>query len=896
MGNVQDISSPIIFGNCYLKRMSASLGFNSSPSTCELELVPGTGSATDLAYGVSGVLDVSGLDPGKVSGVRIGAFNFAGLVQSWFKNYGTNGLTYTVKLVDPRVLFDNIPVVMGYDVMSTGINFKNVLNCFSYYQTPKNAGITPNGVIFSNVRNYLASGAQIELFDKPFRFQFASGFFDGTGSVNPVGIPPWYTIKANQMSLSQLMGQVAQDMGWDYYAYLDPSGNYGSVATTGHIRFELIKRYQAVNPSELDTFITNSYASGTQINYRRGRELKTDASMVIVNGAPLTTWTSFNTAQNEVVPYWGRSKSGSAVYSSDRGGDHNSLSNEWGIVLLEHIYGSGVDDTLNLTSSVNRPGFRIKFTDTTITRNFTVNTYPPSISISSSDVTTTGYYASENMLRAALYNQDAWESIFYKEDPVAAEQLGITESPFRTKSEIVSSQADILSAVRLYKINPNGRGNRDSFENALIGAVYQAFRTAAENFYGRQWYCVSNSAAQTVYPQYSNSWAASANSIGTREYPELEYEPVAAAWADAGYPSGIGTNHQLLLSYRGSSFKDEKGRLKAFVSWTGYNDNSTNTYFKHPIDISLIPPTEMFVEQGNKLCLPVQYEVYEKKPCDFIVTIPYQLQAAIGNTLTNPTDNLKNPDQQSYKDFLFAMGYNQTEINRYNLLKNLGENIEFGLAPARPYLVDCTAQNNGFFIPVQWKNRNFGPWSASGTKLAGINLINDNDLEPCNFGDVDELNIVGPQTAAKAISIANVIDSADITEAGLPVYNLGQAIGDNSNVTSISLQWGTEGLTTSYSLRTFALPAIRLSKSFEDRIIRAQNIAIYAQRELVDLNKILSRVSDDTGQINKASEIKDAVNMSTDRRDKNKNQGAGSDYGYIISTVPAFDASGNFIG
>ena len=865
----QDVTSKIIFGGGYLKRLTAQLGLNSTPSTVELEVIPGydAEAITDNATG----FDLANLEPGKTSGITIGQFKFVGIIQSWLENYSTAGLTYTVRMADPRILFDNVPVVIGPGVVNaSGSNYANILNSWAFYGTPSGAGLTDNGIIFRNVRDYLSStGTTINVLDKRFNLVFSSDFNDGTGVLNPTGIPPWYTIKANVVSLTQLLSQVGEDQGFDYYCYITPTGYTTSTGVINNIQIATIKRLNAADPSGIDNFIAGATASGTRIAYSRGKELRLDSNAAVISGPPLTLWTSYNSANGEVLPYWGRANDGSAVYSQG-----SILTARKAIVLLDNIYGSGVNNTLNHSA------FRVSYDKYTINRTFTPNVFPPVMSVSGPTPTdVTGYYATENMMRAALYSQEAWEAMFYREDQAAAQQLGIANAEFRSPTDlenIINSKGDLQRALRLSVISPSGKGNRDPYTHALINAVYENFRTTADTYYGRQWILASN-VSHSVFA--NNSRWEHDGYASTSNYPTLEYAPVGAAWAEImSAPSGI-NNHDVLVALRSSTFKDEQNKLRAFVSIRDYTNTVGNTNMRYPVDTSIIPPDQVCIDNG-KLCLPIQVEVYEKKPSRFIVSLPVSVQGTIATS--------GNPDQHAYKEFLFAMGYSQTQIDKYGLMKNLNDNNVYGLAPARPYIIDSAAQTYGFFIPVEFATKNFGPWANTALKPLGINLITDNDLQPATFGGYSYLESAGNQTAAKVVSTAYIVDSADLNIAGLPDYNLGENIGDNGNITSISIQYGVDGLTTAYTIRTFALPNVRNSKLLWDKIIRNQNKISYSQRELVDINKRIEKI--DSGQVNTVREIKEAVGD----KGRLKNSGGGKAVTQLMGFVKPADASGNY--
>ena len=99
-----------------------------------------------------------------------------------------------------------------------------------------------------------------------------------------------------------------------------------------------------------------------------------------------------------------------------------------------------------------------------------------------------------------------------------------------------------------------------------------------------------------------------------------------------------------------------------------------------------------------------------------------------------------------------------------------------------------------------------------------------------------------------------------MTLAGLPIFNLGANVGDNSNITSISFQVGQEGLVTNYSLRTFAVPPGKPSKLLTDKISEVYNETHKNKKDIVNLNKFIGKERNTT--ITKVSEIQKAFDTS----------------------------------
>lgn len=877
----QNVTAPICLFGGYLKRVTANLGFNSSPSTVDLEIVCGTGSvAEDVTNNATG-FNESLAYPGNISGLNIGAFKFIGIITNWTENWSTAGRTYNIRLSDPRIIFDCIPVVLNSNVLGTG-SYNNLLNVFDYYQEPSGGGFVEAGTLFRPVRDFLAStGTYVRIRDKRFNLILGSGFADGSGTINPNGITNWYRIKADYLSLNQLLQQVGEDNGFDFYSYIISDGYDPSTSIVNDIKIETIQRTQATGSTQIIDFVNGAIASGTLLSYKRGQELRPDCNAVVVTGPPLTRWIGFNSAPSvspvSILPYWGRSSDGSAIFPPHTGSPGDRIS---GYVVLDHITGSGVNTRLSDTA------FRIDYTKYTITSVGGSDVYPQNISIGISAAETTGYMADESVLRAALYNQESWEAMLFEKQPIIAQKLGILTNRFRNASDFqnqINNRVEIQRALSLTKTSiSSGVVARDDYVNALIGAVYEATRSVADEFYGRQYICFVPGTGLGVFPEFDSDWLNNRTLSVESVFPTIEWEPIESAWSEGGLTSGV-LNHEVLNNTNRELFKDSLGRLKAFVSYKEYQTGHNG--FPYPIDTSVLSQGSYLIDQGDKLVVPINVEQYEKWPEYCIVKIDANIQG--GPPAINATGY---PEQLAMIDFLREMGYTKTQIDQYQLTRRGGESFEFGMAPPRPMNIECTAGNYGVHFPVQFINRNFGPWQSGAlSPNLGCKLVQDNELGPWTFGGYANMELAAQQTIAKSLATSDVIDFADLTLAGLPVFNLGDNIGNNANITAISLQYGIDGLTTNYSVRTFPLSQLRSSQLLNNRITKVFTEANVLRREIININDRIER-KNDSSQVNKVSEI-----LSNDIKPKNHNNDSQRSFDFIISTVKPADSSGYYV-
>lgn len=851
---IQDVASGIPFAGCYVQRFSSTFGINSSPTTVELTLVPGDpNSQHDINGDSTGGIPVTGFNPdvcpGYITGIEIGAFKFVGIITQDEENFGTAGKTNTVRISDPRVLFDNVQIVLDsrlnidHDYIALS-GLSNYLDVFHYYTDNVEADKNAIGISYRKVRDFLSNSGYINLYGRPCTLSFSSGFLDYASGINEDGIPIWYRLPAASLSLSALLNKVSEDFNKDYYAHidydswiLDPTGML--VVNINHIN-----RNEANDLSGINTIISGAINDGVMISYKRGRELRTDPVTTAMVGPQLTYWSTPNHASSEIRRFWGFTHYGIALTTA-----HNS---NQGIVLLDHIVGK---KSSNIASTVNVVGkiYQKSANSTGI--------YPPLITSVTINTNISGYLASDTLLRASLYSKEAWESVLFKENETFAKQIGIPRQRFRTGPEY-DDLIDSLAVTGVpfgrlgitLSIIGSGITDRDDQTEALISAVYEATKSVSEQHYGKSW----------LVKLDSSNWIKQETFEGTELFPTIEFEIADAAWSQGfgggAYPYNI-TNHELLHQYNNPLFKDSFGRIRAFVSLVDYND-LTDGYivgdFPYSIDTSNISPDQMFIEQGDKLVLPISVTHYNLYPASGIVELPIPIEGLVS---TSGYD-----DKVAFYQFLKYMEYTDDQIEEYLLLDKVDDNSAFGLAPPRlPYILSVQ-ENYGIHIPLQSNVSKYGPFISSGSVPGGLQLIEDDNLAPWIYGSVTGLNEAGKQSVISSNNTIHKVISADLSLAGLPDYNIGDNIGDTSNITALSLQLGTDGLITNYTVRTFVLPPFKTTKMLQDKI---GSILLQTQKntkELVDLDKVKDTDEKPSTQYVRPSQI----NPKQKIKDKNR--------------------------
>lgn len=139
-------------------------------------------------------------------------------------------------------------------------------------------------------------------------------------------------------------------------------------------------------------------------------------------------------------------------------------------------------------------------------------------------------------------------------------------------------------------------------------------------------------------------------------------------------------------------------------------------------------------------------------------------------------------------------------------------------------------------IPLTSTWVTYGPWyedNSVAQQMVGVQT--DDTLVPWNFERPnasdseflingtgaewdDNLEAAGQERLERTLSLIDSVDSANIVVAGFPEFGPAQGFGFNSNLTNISVNFGIGGVTTTYTLSTYAQKPGSYRKSDYDQI------------------------------------------------------------------------------
>lgn len=129
-------------------------------------------------------------------------------------------------------------------------------------------------------------------------------------------------------------------------------------------------------------------------------------------------------------------------------------------------------------------------------------------------------------------------------------------------------------------------------------------------------------------------------------------------------------------------------------------------------------------------------------------------------------------------------------------------------------------------IPLTSNWVSYGPFFSTNEQAKGMVGIDvDQSLVPWNFPRPKSnqswdanLNAAGIEKLNRSLSILDYVDNANITVAGLPEFGPADRLGFNSNITTISTNFGIGGVKTTYSLATYSARPGTFRKSEYDSI------------------------------------------------------------------------------
>jgi len=389
------------------------------------------------------------------------------------------------------------------------------------------------------------------------------------------------------------------------------------------------------------------------------------------------------------------------------------------------------------------------------------------------------YPATVLELRCALVNFDTWTFYIakYKRDFLRKIDIPSLYLPDSAKDAVVKIK-DFLLDYRENNMGLFARSDESDHFNRLE-RIYEFVRKYAEEYYGRQWlvripYVLKYRDGETGEVIYSR-------------------EPV-----EGGY-QGEGTEPLGLSELNEDHFRHQDGRFMAFVKFDHVgsgvdlrNIDMNNVVIQYDPEIPIPlprgsggPSVSMFMK------CTVDPEIIETPEPAVLVTLPHALHTS--QNVTGYAGDV------SVLAKLF--GFEDDDEDKEEKTKNI---LERNLSAIGLSIYPKAIGPSQAAIPLLKRRETYGPWYRMNPQGGQIHVEQDENLVPWNFGGYVPLASAAEARVEDGVTNMVIGEMGSIELAGAPLISLGdRLIADGPNVTNITVQYGGEGVTTTYTLRTF---------------------------------------------------------------------------------------------
>jgi len=270
------VTTPLKFLNATVLSFNTNLGLGGSESTLNVDLIEDCeADPPDQFLPAYNLIEVGA--PVYFSTClqdqdSIDCFTFGGVLTSWTVNQGGSGKTYNTKVSDPRQLLENTIVIIDTYV-GPPIQATNYFNVYSGYEREildgdcdvfGSSGSTERGMPYKKIIDKLQE--MNPTICSPTGYQFTIDF----GSF-PENVPQYYSVPGPAISILQLLQDVCDVLGLEFYVKLLPGG----IISIGTIDLK-------IPPDSFSTIIDAYNGVATELSY--GEELRNEKTKAVIFG------------------------------------------------------------------------------------------------------------------------------------------------------------------------------------------------------------------------------------------------------------------------------------------------------------------------------------------------------------------------------------------------------------------------------------------------------------------------------------------------------------------------------------------------------------------------------------------------------------------------------------
>lgn len=262
------IDQPIKFLGATVLSFNCQLGLGSSESTLNVDLIE---DCEDIPADSFEPKDGTKI-VGAPAYFKAGAFVFGGVLQTWSYTQNGSGRTFNAVISDPRQLLENAVVVTD-SYLGSPVKGLNYFNAYAYWETQVLQGNCAvfgeskggeRGMPYQRVITALTN--MNPTIYSPTGYAFTINF-----SSFPQGLPEYYRIGGPSITILQLLQDVCDVTGYDFYVNLSP----GNIIDIGLINLK-------IPPPSFGEVIAAYDGKATDLTY--GQELRNEVTKTVLFG------------------------------------------------------------------------------------------------------------------------------------------------------------------------------------------------------------------------------------------------------------------------------------------------------------------------------------------------------------------------------------------------------------------------------------------------------------------------------------------------------------------------------------------------------------------------------------------------------------------------------------
>ena len=763
---------------------------------------------------------------------EMGSFYINGFIDRILEKHDSSGFTYEVKLSDGKDILRNVECIVsslyGTTRKDEDYSVTNMLNVFRYFES-KGFGISQaneNGIPVKYFEEGVNELSKYNIWHNGVQYSIKLDF----ASL----LPKYYRISGPVANLLDVISKICEDLGLLYHITLPRGGNQFLIKTT-----------------TLATSQTNQKVYDTIKAKAQNRDV--------------ISWEAGKESTNNIVSnymIWGGAKHHTIIFKNTK--DYPKTKQFWGYDIdnkpVYSVFGSkySMDGSVG-TSSIdcNLDGYIAtisSYTASYVDGTEISSDYPIAIpSLGYEDIISTSYYLMkmEELLIIAGGNKENWELYKEMEESAGRDSSGTPYSKIflkGTRYNIHNIANWMEWGGPIEYVLERNFSEKDKDMGVVRGSrIYGFLKTTIDTYYGKSYLVEMNSSGYldeikkfgtgispytldsqasiidnpakglTVVADKPGSSPFRLESYNSEDVLDPNYKlynitPNETGWIDPSFLASVGK--AIPENYLYGIATNEEGKMGTWVIYQSVGLNNGFSLDNSSADSSFIYKFENSKVAWVKASVSEKYIlVYNPasgKSVEHVLVTTTQACYEIGSTVT--TEGLSN---------VIACKFGS--MGRNGVLGS-SQNWKTGLIANPPLQLVLNFRSN--------RNDFYGPWYIKNARGGKTTVEQDMTLTPWSFNS-DSVFEDAIQKKMSDVQSLEFFETGTFTKVGLPESNIGDELVSNGPVlTSISSSYGSSGVTTQYTFRTFTPKFGLTSRNVIERMKRTA-LKSYMDRKLI---------------------------------------------------------------